>query len=85
MHLRTLFSALLAFGVLIAAPVAQTTYLPLDQVRPGMVGVGRTVFSGSKLEDFKVEVLGIMRNVIGPKRNLILAVVQDSSAYETAK
>jgi hypothetical protein len=58
MHLRTLFSAVLALGVLIAAPVAQTTYLPLDQVRPGMVGVGRTVFSGSKLEDFKVEVLG---------------------------
>ena len=73
MHLRTLFVAALALGVLIAAPVAQTTYLPLDQVRPGMIGVGRTVFSGTKLEDFKVEVLGVMRNVIGPKRNLILA------------
>jgi hypothetical protein len=73
MHLRTLLSAALALGVLVAAPVAQTTYLPLDQVRPGMVGVGRTVFSGSKLEDFKVEVLGVMRNVVGPKRNLILA------------
>jgi hypothetical protein len=73
MNLRTLFAAALALGVLAAAPVAQTTYLPLDQVRPGMIGVGRTVFSGTKLEDFKVEVLGVMRNVIGPKRNLILA------------
>jgi hypothetical protein len=73
MNSRTFVSAALALGVLIAAPVAQMTYLPLDQVRPGMIGVGRTVFSGTKLEDFKVEVLGVMRNVIGPKRNLILA------------
>jgi hypothetical protein len=73
MNLRSFVAAALALGVLIAAPVAQTTYLPLDQVRPGMIGVGRTVFSGTTLEDFKVEVLGVMRNVIGPKRNLILA------------
>src|SRR5436190_10568057 len=73
MHLRTFLVAALALGVLAAAPVAQMTYLPLDQVRPGMIGVGRTVFSGTKLEDFKVEVLGVMRNVLAPQRNLILA------------
>jgi hypothetical protein len=83
MHLRTLLPAALALGVLTAAPVAQTTYLPLDQVRPGMIGVGRTVFSGSKLEDFKVEVLGVMRNVIGPKRNLILARLEGGPLAKT--
>src|SRR6186997_2402191 len=83
MTLRTFFAATLALGVLAAAPVAQTTYLPLDQVRPGMVGVGRTVFSGTKLEDFKVEVLGVMRNVIGPKRNLILARLEGGPLAKT--
>jgi hypothetical protein len=83
MHLRTLCSAVLALGVLAAAPVAQTPYLPLDQVRPGIIGVGRTVFSGSKLEDFKVEVLGVMRNVIGPKRNLILARLEGGPLAKT--
>jgi hypothetical protein len=83
MHLRTLLAAALALGVLAAAPVAQTTYLPLDQVRPGMIGVGRTVFSGTKLEDFKVEVLGVMRNVIGPKRNLILARLEGGPLAKT--
>ena len=83
MNLRTLFAAVLALGVLAAAPVAQTTYLPLDQVRPGMIGVGRTVFTGSKLEDFKVEVLGVMRNVIGPKRNLILARLEGGPLAKT--
>src|SRR4030095_13944989 len=54
-----------------------------DQVRPGMIGVGRTVFSGTKLEDFKVEVLGVMRNVIGPKRNLILARLEGGPLAKT--
>jgi hypothetical protein len=83
MYLRPLFAAALALGVLVAAPVAQTTYLPLDQVRPGMIGVGRTVFSGTTLEDFKVEVLGVMRNVIGPKRNLILARLEGGPLAKT--
>ncbi len=83
MYLRTLLASLLALGVLTAAPVAQMTYLPLDQVRPGMIGVGRTVFSGTKLEDFKVEVLGVMRNVIGPKRNLILARLEGGPLAKT--
>jgi hypothetical protein len=83
MNLRTFFAAALALGVLAAAPVAQTTYLPLDQVRPGMIGVGRTVFTGTKLEDFKVEVLGVMRNVIGPKRNLILARLEGGPLAKT--
>jgi hypothetical protein len=83
MTLRTFFAAALAVGVLAASPVAQTTYLPLDQVRPGMIGVGRTVFSGTKLEDFKVEVLGVMRNVIAPKRNLILARLEGGPLAKT--
>jgi hypothetical protein len=73
MNLRTFFAAALALGVLVASPGAQTTTMSLDEVRPGMVGVGRTVFSGTKLEDFQVEILGVMRNVLAPKRNLILA------------
>ncbi len=57
--------------------------LPLEDVRPGMVGVGRTVFSGTKLEDFKVEVLGVLRNVIGPKRSLILARLEGGPLAKT--
>ena len=57
--------------------------LPLDEVRPGMVGIGRTVFSGTELEDFKVHVLGVMRNVIGPKRSLILARLEGGPLAKT--
>src|SRR6476620_2074271 len=83
MKLQTFFAFALALGVLVSSPVAQTTYLPLEEVRPGMIGVGRTVFAGTKLEDFKVEVLGIMRNVLAPKRNLILARLEGGPLAKT--
>jgi len=37
-----------------------------------MHGVGRTVFEGDKIEDFQVEILGVLPNA-GPKESLILA------------
>jgi len=36
-----------------------------------MHGTGRTVFSGNKIEEFQVEILGVLDN-IGPKESLIL-------------
>jgi hypothetical protein len=83
MNKRCFALAFLAIAALVAAPGAQTRTMPLDEVRPGMIGVGRTVFTGSKLEDFKVEVLGVMRNVIGPKRSLILARLEGGPLAKT--
>ncbi len=48
-------------------------FFPLAEVRPGMKGVGRTVFEGDKIEEFQVEILGVLKNVIAPKHDLILA------------
>src|SRR5437870_7940556 len=56
--------------------------LPLDQVRPGMVGVGRTVFEGTKIEDFKVEIIGVLENV-APKQSIILARLEGGPLEKT--
>src|SRR4051794_1608345 len=45
--------------------------MPVSDVRAGMHGVGKTVFSGDKVEDFDVEILGILENT-GPGQSLIL-------------
>lgn len=37
-----------------------------------MKGIGKTVFEGTRIDDFQVEVLGILENA-GPKQSLILA------------
>lgn len=62
----------LASGTLMSLP-AQTLMMPLEMVTPGMVGTGVTVFSGSERTEFTAEILGVLENSIGPRRNLILA------------
>lgn len=46
-------------------------FLPADQIRAGMKGKGRSVFLGDTIEEFDVEVLGVLRN-IQPKKDLIV-------------
>jgi SpoIVB peptidase S55 len=84
MTLRTFAAFALAVGLLVSRPNAQAvTMMPITDIRPGMVGVGRTVFAGTTLEDFKVEILGVMRNVLAPQRNLILARLEGGPLAKT--
>ena len=46
--------------------------LPLDEVKTGMRGVAYTVFEGTKPEPMEVEVLGVLKNMNGPKSDMIL-------------
>jgi hypothetical protein len=46
---------------------------PLDAVRVGQRGVGYTVFKGPDAQPFEVEILGLMKGMLGPKRDVILA------------
>ena len=48
-----------------------------------MVGIGRTVFEGTKIEEFKVHIIGVLKNVIGPSRNLVLARLEGGPLAKT--
>jgi hypothetical protein len=52
---------------------ANPPIFPLSDVRPGLKGVGRSIFEGDKIEEFQVEILGVLKNAIAPQRDLILA------------
>jgi hypothetical protein len=52
--------------------VVSPAIMPLDQIHEGMKGTALTVFQGVKPEPMDVEVLGVLRNVNGPKGNIIL-------------
>jgi len=56
--------------------------IPIEDIHPGMVGEGRTVFSGDTIESFKVTILGVLRNV-GPNANLILAELEGGPLAHT--
>jgi hypothetical protein len=55
-----------------ATASAALSVMPLRDIRAGMHGIGKTVFSGDRIEDFQVEILGVLENV-GPRQNIILA------------
>lgn len=80
---RTLAVALAVLALIGTTPSAQTSVMTVDQVRPGMVGTGRTVFEGEGVEEFKVLILGVLRNVIGPRRDLILARLEGGPLAHT--
>ena len=60
-----------------------TTQMDVKDIRPGMIGIGRTVFDGTHVEEFKANMLGVLENVIGPHRNLILAKLEGGPLANT--
>lgn len=83
MKVKTAAVALALAACIGTAPRATTSLMPVDEIRPGMVGVGRTVFEGAELQEFKVHILGVLRNVQGPKRDLILARLEGGPLANT--
>src|SRR5579871_5694903 len=69
---------LIGASMLSAAP----DIFPLRDIRAGQRGVGRTVFAGSRVEDFQVEILGVLDNV-GPGQSIILARLSGGPLEDT--
>jgi len=59
-------------GLFAACLAAETPLFPLKEVRPGLHGTGKTVFSGDRIEEFRVDILGVLENT-GPQQSIILA------------
>ena len=62
---------------------AAPSYFPVNEIKAGMEGTGLTVWDGSRVEEFRVHILGVVRNVIGPRRDLILARLEGGPLAET--
>lgn len=63
-------------------PAASRAF-PVDDIKPGMTAEGRTVFAGDRLETFTVRILGVLKNVMGPQRTLILARLEGGPLAST--
>jgi len=80
---RLLFALLTSLAVLVVSLPAAPPYYPISQIKPGMVATGHTVWQGDTIEEFKVHILGVLHNVIGPKRDLILAKLEGGPLAQT--
>ena len=56
-----------------AAAPAVTKFFPLAEVKRGMKGVAYTVFEGVNPEPMQVEILGVLKEALGPGQDMILA------------
>ena len=62
---------------------AATSRMPVDEIEAGMQGTGVTVFDGTRREPFDVHVLGVLTNVLGPRRSLIVARLEGGPLAQT--
>jgi hypothetical protein len=78
------FVVSLILAASIGAPFAtgQIAIYPLRDVRAGQHAIGKTVFQGNKIEEFQVEILGVLENV-GPRQSIILARLSGGPLQET--
>lgn len=56
---------------------------PLEDVRPGMKGVARTVFSGTEPEEFGVDILGVLPGYPAPRQSAIIARLTGKNVERT--
>ena len=56
--------------------------MPLSEVKPGMEGIGKTIFYGDKIEDFGVTVLEILENYY-PQLDIIIVRLSGEKAEKT--
>ncbi len=85
-----MLSLLAIAGALALAPVARgkdaprpsAEFFPIDSVRAGMTGVGLTVFQDTRIDTFKVTILGVLKGY-RPGATLVLARAQGAYLERT--
>jgi hypothetical protein len=93
-RISTCFSVLTAVFVLagslsaqanpVTPPASATAAIfPLSEVHRGLHGVAYTVFEGTQPETMDVEILGVLKNVLGPDQDMILARLHGSKPEYT--
>jgi len=60
----------------------QSDFFRVEDLKPGMKGIGRTCYQGSKPEEFQVEILGVMRRV-NPGADAVLARLSGGPLTQT--
>lgn len=73
------------YGQYAAASITKSgpKIFPVSELKEGMRGTARSVFRGTKSEEFNVEILGVLPNWIGPKQDLIVGKLSGANAERT--
>jgi hypothetical protein len=77
-------TALVALILLISssALAEKTEFFKIEDLQPGMKGIGKTCFHGTSPEEFQVEILGVLHGV-NPGASAVLAKFSGASLEKT--
>jgi hypothetical protein len=56
-----IFILLILFSAGINLAFSQTIFMPVSEISPGMKGIGKTVFHGTQIETFQVDIIDIVK------------------------
>src|SRR5712671_2840340 len=74
-------------GALIKSAAGRETVVkalyPLEDLRPGMKGIARTVFAGTEPQEFSLEILGVLPGFTGPRQSTIIAKLSGTNVDKT--
>jgi len=62
---------LLSLCLLCASFLFSQSIMKVSEIKVGMEGTGKTIFKGTRVEEFKFRVLGILENVLAPGKHAI--------------
>jgi hypothetical protein len=68
----------------VEATKSAIAFMPLEDIRVGQKGVGRTVFAGSETQEFGVEVLGVLPGYPAPRQSVIIAKLSGANVERTS-
>lgn len=73
----------LVWMMLISVAFANVPTIAVEELRPGMTGYGKTVFQGTKIETFDVEVLGVTGSETGAiaSSSVLLEITSEKWRY----
>ncbi|MGB7022372.1 MAG: SpoIVB peptidase S55 domain-containing protein [Candidatus Acidiferrales bacterium] len=72
----------LCFGVPVLG-ADNPVIFPLSEIHTGMKGVAYTIFTGDQVEKMDVTVLGVLKNAMGPKQDIILVELAGADVAKT--
>lgn len=79
MRLRPTLLLTVLLAIVAACPVFAADnpeIFPLSDVHPGMKGVMYTIFSGDQIQQVNLTVIGVLKDAIGPKQDIILVQLE---------
>ncbi|MEA2087166.1 MAG: SpoIVB peptidase S55 domain-containing protein [Candidatus Caldatribacteriota bacterium] len=59
--IKIIFILLILFSMGINLAFSQTVFMPVSEISPGMKGIGKTVFHGTQIEIFQVDIIDIVK------------------------